>query len=92
MRIELSEAIGQQKKFKGLLTGTAGEKILVDTETGPVALPFDIIERAKLVLTDDLIRSVTSQDNKKKKADRKAAREEKRNKRKDKKEKRINKT
>lgn len=55
-RIELSNPIGTQKKFKGMLTGIKDGMISMETETGPVSLPFSDVSRAKLVLTDKLIR------------------------------------
>lgn len=56
-RIELSAAQNGQKRFRGMLRGLEGEDVLLDTDTGAVKLPFRDIEKAKLVLTDELIRA-----------------------------------
>jgi ribosome maturation factor RimP len=57
-RIELHTAQDGQRKFKGLLQGIDGEKILLKQENGETArLPFADMDKAKLVLTDDLIRA-----------------------------------
>lgn len=54
-KLETDALIDGRKRFKGVLTGTEGAQVKLDTETGPVALPFDALSDAKLVLTDELI-------------------------------------
>lgn len=71
-RIELSNALNGQKKFRGMLRGLEGEEILLDTDTGSVKLPFRDIDKAKLILTDDLIRAAMKAEKDAKK-DKKAA-------------------
>lgn len=56
-RIELEDPIDGQRKFKGMLKGIEGENVAIETEKGVVAIPFHVIHRAKLMLTDDLIKS-----------------------------------
>lgn len=57
-RIELDTPVDGQKKFRGMLRGIdANDNILMDTEHGSVVLPFSALGKAKLVLTDDLIRA-----------------------------------
>ncbi|MEZ0262706.1 MAG: ribosome maturation factor RimP [Alphaproteobacteria bacterium] len=57
-KVELDTAINGQKKFKGKLLGANGDTVNLQTEEGPVqALPFGHIQKAKLVLTDELIKS-----------------------------------
>jgi len=56
-RVELASALNGQKRFRGMLRGLEGENVLMETDTGTVRLPFRDIEKAKLVLTDDLIRA-----------------------------------
>lgn len=58
-RVELDHAIGgAQKKFKGRLLGLKGQEVLMKAENGEdVALPFASIEKAKLLLTDELIKA-----------------------------------
>lgn len=59
-RLETSEPIDGQKRFKGTLAGTEGDEVLVEIERGKetvtIGLKFDWLADAKLVLTDDLIR------------------------------------
>ncbi len=55
-RIELETAVNGQKKFKGVLKGITGDDITLETDTGPVVIPFQAVNKAKLVLTDDLIK------------------------------------
>ncbi len=56
-RLELVAPIEGRRRFHGQLLGTAGENIrlVVDEGKGPIELPFDAIQSAKLVLTDALI-------------------------------------
>ncbi|MDY0009391.1 MAG: ribosome maturation factor RimP [Bdellovibrionales bacterium] len=57
-RIEMHSAIEGQRKFKGVLRGVEGDIVLLETETGAMArLPFADMDKAKLVLTDELIRA-----------------------------------
>lgn len=56
-RVELASALNGQKRFRGMLRGLEGENVLMETDTGTVRLPFRDIEKAKLMLTDDLIRA-----------------------------------
>ncbi len=55
--------INGQKKFRGRIIGTEnGSKVCIETEEGDTcALPFDRIHRAKLVLTDDLLKMAQQQ-------------------------------
>jgi ribosome maturation factor RimP len=65
-RIEIEPGIGAQKKFKGKLLGLDGDNILLRDETGADhALPFRDIQRAKLLMTDELIAAVMKQNKKK---------------------------
>lgn len=71
-RIEMHVAIDGQRKFKGVLRGVDGETILLEEESGEVArLPFADLDKAKLVLTDELIRAAmkAEKDSKKKRLD-----------------------
>lgn len=57
-RIEMHGALDGQRKFKGVLRGVDGDIVLLETETGAMArLPFADMDKAKLVLTDELIRA-----------------------------------
>lgn len=61
-KIELSEAIGGRKRFRGLLQGAEDGEILVESEVEGfsepqvLGLPFQKVSEAKLVMSDDLIR------------------------------------
>lgn len=58
-KLELDQPVAGQKKFKGMLMGTAeGEIINVQTEDGTLrGLPFGHVQKAKLVLTDELLKA-----------------------------------
>jgi len=60
-RIETSEMIDGRKRFKGILTGTEGDEVLIEIEEGTIGLKFDWLADAKLVLTDDLIAEMLRQ-------------------------------
>lgn len=59
-KLETRIAVDGRKRFKGMLKGVEDGLVSIDTEQGAAKLEFDNILRAKLVLTDDLIRA--SQD------------------------------
>jgi ribosome maturation factor RimP len=46
-----------QRRFKGKIMGLKDGNILLATETGEVEIPFAATTKAKLVLTDELIKS-----------------------------------
>ena len=48
-KFTLREPIEKAKKFKGILRGVEGEAALVETARGVQSIPFDLIERARLV-------------------------------------------
>ncbi|MDX5367214.1 MAG: hypothetical protein LPK88_12280 [Alphaproteobacteria bacterium] len=60
--IELSEAVGGRKRFRGLLQGVEDGEVLVESdvegfsEPQVLGLPFHKVSEAKLVMSDDLIR------------------------------------
>ncbi len=58
-RIETRAPIEGRKRFRGRLKGLEDERVLMDVENSAVAIPLSQIERAKLVLTDDLIKKST---------------------------------
>lgn len=49
-----------QKRFRGTLKGIKDNKILVTTDTGEVEIPHGTIAKAKLVLTEDLIKATAT--------------------------------
>lgn len=54
-KVELRQAVEGQRRFRGRLLGLRGEDILLAGEEGEIALPFADMQKAKLVITDDLI-------------------------------------
>lgn len=66
-KIELSALLDGQKKFRGHIEGQKDGEIVLKTDTGLVNLPFSDISKAKLVMTDDLIKAskelMTANDN-----------------------------
>lgn len=54
-RVELSMPRDGRRRFRGRLKGTDEEEVRVELPEGEVRLPFDLIQRAKLVLTDELL-------------------------------------
>lgn len=59
-RLETTELIDGQRRFKGILQGTEGDEVLVEIERGKEALTiglrFEWLSDAKLILSDELIR------------------------------------
>jgi ribosome maturation factor RimP len=60
-KIETSELIDGQRRFKGVLAGIEKDDVLVNIEQGTIGLKFDWLSDAKLVLTDDLIKEMLRQ-------------------------------
>ncbi|GGM08826.1 ribosome maturation factor RimP [Pseudooceanicola nanhaiensis] len=61
-RLETSQMIGGQKRFKGVLAGVEDGEVLINLDQGhevtTIGLQFDWLADAKLVLTDDLIKEM----------------------------------
>ena len=59
-KVELDEAVEGQRRYRGKLTGTEGEDIILLNDAGEkITLPFADLRKAKLVLTDELIAATT---------------------------------
>lgn len=57
IKAEIDPPIEGQKRFRGRITGIEnGDTVLLKTDNGEAALPFDRIEKAKLVMSDELIK------------------------------------
>ncbi len=54
-RVEMINPIDGRRRFSGRLRGTREAAVLLESEDGEVALPFAAIQKAKLLLTDELI-------------------------------------
>ena len=57
-KVETEQLIDGRRRFKGEVAGTEGDEILITIDEGTIGLKFDWLAEAKLILTDDLIRSV----------------------------------
>jgi ribosome maturation factor RimP len=59
-KLETSEPIDGQKRFKGPIEGTEGDEVLIRIDRpggeATIGLTFDLLADAKLVLTDELVR------------------------------------
>ena len=60
-KIETTELIDGQRRFKGLLAGTENDDVLININQGTIGLKFEWLSDAKLVLTDDLIKEMLRQ-------------------------------
>ena len=54
-KVEMTLAVDGRRRYRGRLLGTRDAEILMACEEGEVALPFAEMQKAKLVITDDLI-------------------------------------
>lgn len=61
VKIETTELIDGQRRFKGELAGVEGNEVLVTIQQGTIGLHFDWLSDAKLVLTDELISEMLRQ-------------------------------
>ena len=55
-KLETTSAIEGQKRFKGILSGTDDDEVLIKMDIGTIGLKFDWLSDAKLILTDELLR------------------------------------
>jgi ribosome maturation factor RimP len=60
VRMETREPVLGRRRFRGRLLGIADNNISVSTEMGDAAVPFGVIAKAQLVLTDELIAAAPS--------------------------------
>ena len=56
VQVELDELTDGQKKFRGFIRKAEENVIELETDQGIVDLPFEAIYKAKLVMTDHLIK------------------------------------
>ena len=54
-KIELHQALNGQRRYRGVLAGYADGVVTIVTENGATNLPFEEIDKAKLIITDDLL-------------------------------------
>ncbi len=60
-RIELEKAKDGQRRFRGLLKGLAEDEVMLEADGKDVLLPLEAIAKAKLILTDELIKNANKQ-------------------------------
>ncbi len=61
VKVELEAPLDGRRRFKGRLLGAEGETVRMEVDESEVALPFASIRKAKLVLTDELLRQAEQQ-------------------------------
>ena len=54
-KLQTSEMVDGQKRFRGALAGTEGDEVLITIPQGTIGLKFEWLEDAKLILTDELV-------------------------------------
>jgi ribosome maturation factor RimP len=59
-KVELDAPIEGQKRFQGKIAKISGDMIEFGTEKGALKVPFGAIAKAKLVLTDELLKAAAS--------------------------------
>ena len=55
-KVEIDRPIEGQKKFRGILRGLKEGFLEMDTDQGSVSLPLSDVHKARLVLTDELLK------------------------------------
>lgn len=58
IKVELNEAIGDRRRFRGRMTSFDGDKLVLEMDEGVQSLNFSDISKAKLLLTDELLEAV----------------------------------
>ena len=56
-KVELNAPVDGRKRFRGRLLGVEGDAVRLLVDAAPVTLPIAAVARAKLVLTDELLRA-----------------------------------
>jgi len=54
-KVETAAPIDGRRRFRGRLLGLDGDDVRLALEAGEAAIPFSAIDRAKLVMTDELL-------------------------------------
>lgn len=49
-----------QRKFRGIIKGVQGQSVEIETDQGPASIEFGTILKAKLVLSDELIKATAN--------------------------------
>ena len=67
-KIELHQALNGQRRYRGVLAGYADGVVTIVTENGATNLPFEEIDKAKLIITDDLLAASSAEAAKQRRA------------------------
>ena len=54
-KVETAAPVDGRRRFRGRLLGVEGDEVRLALETGEAAIPLSAIDRAKLVMTDELL-------------------------------------
>ena len=74
VKLETAIMVGDRKRFRGTISAVGDDSFTLTRDAASygdapdVEIPFDAIEEARLILTDDLIRDALSKDNQARKA------------------------
>lgn len=60
-KVELEAPLDGRRRFRGRLRGAGGDTIRMEVDGGEVALPYASVAKAKLVLTDELLKQAEQQ-------------------------------
>ncbi len=60
-RVETREPVSGRRRFRGPLRGVRGERVLLAVDGEEIEIPFALIQRAKLVLTEALLAAAQRQ-------------------------------
>ena len=63
-KIETTEPIDGQRRFRGVLAGVNNDEVLINLEEGTIGLKFTWLSEARLVLSDDLIKKMLRKNTK----------------------------
>ena len=63
-KIETTELIDGQRRFRGILAGVNNDEVLINLEEGTIGLKFTWLSDARLVLSDDLIKKMLKKNTK----------------------------
>ena len=63
-KIETTELIDGQRRFRGILAGVNNDEVLINLEEGTIGLKFTWLSEARLVLSDDLIKKMLKKNTK----------------------------
>ena len=61
-KVELRQALNGQRRYRGVLAGYADGFVTIVTENGATDLPFDEIDKAKLIITDELLAAGSAEE------------------------------